>query len=329
MPASTDTDVLCTRAGRGVCSGRSARFVQLPHPGGEHVVTGDTPVFAWSTGEHRRKFLSGWGRLVDGSSGRSRESEPLTYWGEWEAWSRPEAVAGPAAPGHPRWLHSPLWSPPPDLTGLQNTDPFVLGRQLVFSNCRQDAHPFLRALEPGTIVLFGSVLGAAFVLDTVLVVDRAQVFVPADRTTWHGLDEVFVATTAAPLAANPRTAHSRYTLYRGVRPTAVAPLVAPFSFVPALPGGDVPFARPTVEPTGPLAGLVTPLPAMAPGGAGAYLCGRHRHEAWRHVVGQVADAGVQLGVDLHLPPRADSIIDLRDETTSPQVGGLSRRARLR
>jgi hypothetical protein len=103
-------------------------FVQFPHLGGEHRPESDD--MPWNTGAHGRKFLISDGRYVDANNG-VRQGE-LVFWGEWEPPSRVEHW-WPRDGRLPRVLHRPYW-----VRGIgQNTDPWVFGDRMRYSNCRQ------------------------------------------------------------------------------------------------------------------------------------------------------------------------------------------------
>ena len=143
-------------------------FVQFPHPGGEHRPTGlEMP---WNTGLRARKFLKAHGRyLVEGEV----RTGPFTFWGEWEAQSR-IVETYKNRPGWPRALHEPYWDVPADTRSLQNTDPLVFGDRFLYSNCRQRSNGKLRALAPGSLILFGSKVGGQFALDTMFVIGHGS-----------------------------------------------------------------------------------------------------------------------------------------------------------
>ena len=145
-------------------------IVQFPHPGGEHRPRGED--MDWNRGPHHRKFLRATGTYLD-AGGVQRG--PITFWGEWEPQSRVVESYPPGLRDGPRWLHEPWWEVPRHRRLLQNTDPLVFGDRFRYSNCRQTRNAALRRLPPGSLVLFGSALRGAFVLDTVFVVARPGV----------------------------------------------------------------------------------------------------------------------------------------------------------
>lgn len=145
----------------------TAMFVQFPHPGGEHYPPTDT--MPWNLGRHRRKFLRSGGRLVH-PDGRHSVAE-VVFWGEWEAPSWIER-RWPAGGGLPRALHRPYWFRPASDSPRQNTDPWVFGERMLYSNCRQlspgPAPTSMPSLPRGSLICFGSAI------DTATLIDRSR-----------------------------------------------------------------------------------------------------------------------------------------------------------
>ena len=192
----------------------TAFFVQFPHPGGEHVPSGAE--MPWNTGSHRRKFLVSPG-LYDDGNGRSQDGE-LVFWGEWEPPSRVER-RWPAQGRLPRVLHRPFWSNPSTDAFRQNTDPWVFGDTMIYSNCKQVTGTARRptsmqGLSRGSIICFGSTNDNQFCVDTVLVVASGEHWTPH---TYNNLDveEAFRVCTGASMAAVRTDAHNSLTLFRG------------------------------------------------------------------------------------------------------------------
>jgi hypothetical protein len=265
-------------------------LVQFPHPGPEHQPAADTTVMSWNTGPHRRKFMTAPGRWHDPDG--LHHSGQVAFWGEWEP---PSLVADrqTSPPGCPTVLHRPL---PPNWTGTgfhQNTDPLVFGG-FMYSNCRQERNGRLRSLLPGSIVLFGSMVERAFVLDTCFVIARTSSYTkygpPSDAE--RCLHEVIFE----PLASDGKPAVNPLTLYQGA--TVKQPINGTFSFVPAQPyhaGGPWGFPRPAIT-----------IPGIAPlrnaQSASTVDCDpEHLAGIWDVVVEQVLDAGLVLAVHIDLP----------------------------
>jgi hypothetical protein len=275
-------------------------FVQFPHPGREHqpVPPAVGTVMPWNVKEHKRKFLRAHGQfVVDGQ----HHTGDFAFWGEWEPQSR-VVEAWPKDGDKPRLLHEPLYDAPPSGVEHQNTDPLVFGDHFLYTNCKQRIGK-LRQLEPGSLVLFGTGRAEGFILDTVFVVGAPSVdyeFGDVGVLPGESLADAVVFGPLASLTAD-RGTHCR--AYRGA--SWGAPQEELFSYVPARPlGEDVRFARPLVEPLGPLADLINPHLKM---GARTLQVSEQRiAEAWAHVRKMVELQGLALGVHAEPPAPAAS-----------------------
>ena len=269
-------------------------FVQFPHPGGEHrPATDDMP---WNTGDHARKFLIAPGRYVD-SDGRPVEAE-LVFWGEWEPPSRVERRWPPSGQ-LPRVLHRPHWVKPTNNAKRQNTDPWVFGDRMIYSNCKQlssERPNSMQRLTPGSVICFGSKLGGEFCVDTVFVVASAKPWKPAAANDLN-VGEAFKTCVAASIMTKKGHEDMRLILYRGA--TFGDPVDGMFSFVPARRenADDPRFPRPPLR----LDGLINPASGQAPGGSKWPLAIDDVRSAWETVHKQVTDAGLVLAVHLDTP----------------------------
>jgi hypothetical protein len=288
----------------------TVRFVQFSHPGPEHRPALDT--MPWNVGDHGRKFLRGSGRFV-ARDGHEDGSE-LVFWGEWEPPSRIEHRWPPDG-GNPQVLHQPYWFRPAPGQPRQNTDPWVFGSQMLYSNCRQGIKS-MRTLPVGSVICFGSTLHGEFVFDTMFVVASAQPWTPAN-TDQLDVDYAFTVCTAESITADgsarggcggpeptgcEKSDHS-LTLYRGA--TFQEPVHGMYSFVPALPitGDDPPrFPRPVIH----LPGLINPEAWQTVRGPTNPRAISEVRDAWHRVRQQILDAGQVLAVQLHTPPREAS-----------------------
>lgn len=274
---------------------RDLAVVQFPHPVGEHN-PGSSEEMPWNTQAHCRKFLRSPGAYLDRHD--VLHSGTVSFWGEWEAQSRVVGRYGKAGQGMPRFLHEPFLRRPSDLmAGGQTTDPFVFGDAFLYSHCRQFTATLrpsrMQRLTEGSVVLFGSKLSHRFVLDTLMVIGSAAPYVIGEPDEFgNDVTDVFRAATLEPLAALPKLAGTRAVLYRGL-------MYGPgrqemFSFVPADPGCQ-PFARPIIE----LAGLVNPANPRA--SKTTRVTPGQARDAWREVVRQVREQGLDLAVFLAEP----------------------------
>ena len=171
------------------------------------------------------------------AEGGSEQSGELWAWGEWEAESDlvREFESAELDPRQSPYLWRPHYQPKADYRGLHNTDPFIFGRQFLYSNCGQvdDANESaLRHLAPGSLVVFGSRLRGEWVLDTVLVVTRRRRYeARSARSAFRGLPKAFLEVAAGPIAEN--RAGQSFGLYYGATPQL--PVDKMFSFFPARP----------------------------------------------------------------------------------------------
>jgi hypothetical protein len=210
-----------------------ASIVQFPHPGAEHVPRSD--VMPWNTGPHRRKFLRSHGSIVSPNGAITFEGQ-LAFWGEWEPPSIIERRWADKR-GLPTVLHAPCWEDPGPLGKRQNTDPWVFGSNFLYSNCKQlnptGTASALQRLQSGSLILFGSVRGDEFVLDTVFAVaDPITRYRPEDGLV--GRSEAFTACTLDSLTTtSARYSRATFTLFRGATPRE--PVNGMFSFVPCRP----------------------------------------------------------------------------------------------
>lgn len=276
----------------------TAFFVQFPHPGGEHnPPTDDMP---WNTGDHKRKFLVAPGRYTDGD-GRIRDAE-LVFWGEWEPPSRVKR-RWPRSDPLPRALHHPYWGRPASSGSRQNTDPWVFGERMLYSNCRQltpQRRPnSMQGLTCGSVICFGSKVDGEFCVDTVFVVASAKRWTPAGDADLD-VDEAFKTCTADSLMTDENNRRVCLTLYRGA--TIDDPVQGMFSFVPALraDADDPRFERPQIR----LRGFIDPSIWRSTWGSTCQRPLATVRDAWEAVRRQVLDRDhLVLAVRLQTPDR--------------------------
>lgn len=280
--------------------------VQFIHPGGEHGPN-QAGGKSWNRGLHKRKFLSSRGEYLISRDGIPQSSD-LVFWGEWE----PESVVlsiEDRIPGGPKYLHQPYYVRPRNYPGdLQNTDPFVYGERFLYTLCRQTrktsghAKPtYLRDLASGSLILFGSLKGGGFVLDTVFVVADSTLH---DSESWRTALRGLVSDTYLDVTMCPTYQESwPHPLRMYGAATAEHRLAGMFSFSPCLPADRARsgFARPAVE----LEGVITP-GLMMGAKATRGLSLNAVEFLWNSVVTQVLDQGLVLGTRFELPERRES-----------------------
>ena len=235
----------------------------------------------------------------------------VVFWGEWEAESQVTAVQN-RIPDGPRWLHRPYYVRPATYGRgkelLQNTDPFVFGDRFLYTLCRQwrgsSGRPtVLRDLPAGSLILFGSLKGGAFVLDTVLVTDAGILH---DSRSWpsvlaSGVSDTYRDVTVRPTYEWGTGRDLRLRLYSGATPEQ--PTDGMFSFAPCLLAAACPtgFVRPSIR----LDGFVTPGLMMGFKAKHNLSSSQVRH-LWREVVAQVVERELTLGTSFELPERRDA-----------------------
>jgi hypothetical protein len=271
-------------------------FVQFPHPGGEHnPPTDDMP---WNTADHRRKFLVAPSRYLD-SDDQIGEAD-LGFWGEWEPPSRVER-RWPASGRLPRALHRPYWVEPATGGFRQNTDPWVWGDRMIYSNCKQITGPerrptSMQRLTRGSVICFGSTIDGEFCADTVFVIASAEPWVPAEAADLD-VDDAFKTCTGRSIARG-RDAHLSLILYRGA--TVDDPVESMFSFVPArrADAANPRFPRPPIQ-----SGFINPSSRQSTWGSKRPLSMDTLRDTWEAVRHQVLAADLLLAVRLQTPDR--------------------------
>jgi hypothetical protein len=274
----------------------TAFFVQFPHPGGEHHPSNDD--MPWNVTDHRRKFLIAPGRYLNGDDRMGEDN--LAFWGEWEPPSRIERRW--SANGRlPRALHRPYWIRPVTGAYRQNTDPWVWGEQMLYSNCKQITGPqrrptSMQELTPGSVICFGSTIGSDFCVDTVLVVASAEPWVPAEVDDLQ-TDDAFKICTGQSITTVPSDAHLGLTLYRGA--TVDDPVEGMFSFVPARRADEVDprFCRPSVR----LPGRINPSSRQSTWGSKSPLPVHTIRDAWGAIREQVLARDLLMATRIETP----------------------------
>lgn len=281
-------------------------FVQFSHPGREHEPDPGGGK-AWNTWDssHARKFMQFRGRWIT-EDGTTRSGD-LWAWGEWEPES--DLIRRLKQPEdnwlYPGYLWDPYYVPKDDYQRLHNTDPFIFGERLLYSNCGQPSKPGLTALREGSVVAFGSgrkIEGERrWMLDTVLVVaDSIDYAGPEARLVLENCTPgAFLEVTGGPIVDNEEAA---FRLYRGATPEE--PADGMYSFFPALPaGGEAGFTRPLIDLP---SEYFNPRSWQAPKGLWRERTSGELRGLWQCLVDQVHAAGLVLGTYAELPERREA-----------------------
>jgi hypothetical protein len=271
-------------------------IIQFPHPGSEHRVPEDGWT-SWNTKDHCRKFMINNGKYLTDNS-QVVESD-IVFWGEWEPPS--ERVCSWPAQGdlpknlvRPRFPGEPAYNP-----GIQNTDPCIFGDKFRYTLCRQIKSGRATAMTRvafGSMILFGSKKNNAFVLDLVFVV--SEDIVPHSRTNWsknlkEKISDTYRSVTMNPMYWDTTIPESlQFMMYEGTPYSSLESEI--FSFFPCLPVSSTTewprFARPTIE----LPGIINPESATT--FKKTILNKSEISEAWKCVVSQVREQGLELGI---------------------------------
>ena len=274
-------------------------FIQFSHPGQEHEPDrGGVKTWSQSSLSHKRKFMQFRGEWIDQAGGRC--TGDLAAWGEWEPES--ELIRKLKRPSgnlqYPRYLWHPYYIPKDDYSGLHNTDPFIFGERILYSNCGQAAKPGLKHLGDGSVIAFGSgknIKGdRRWMLDTLLVVkDSVQYEAPEGLVVLdEWVPDAFVVATGGLLTGSGR-------LYRGATPND--PVDGMFSFFPASPaGGASGFPRPLIDLP---SEYFNPRSWQAPKGVWRNRTVEELRVVWESLVSQVRDKGLVIGTHASLPKR--------------------------
>ncbi len=233
----------------------------------------------------------------------------LCFWGEWEPQAVRVATRLPTGPSLP----TRIWKPFYDLAGAPanrlNTDPLVFGG-FRYTVCQQHRRirgiwrpTRLHDLGVGSVILFGSHMGGAFVLDTVFVVANAHPHnsnnyrrLPVPQAYFDVTVNTIYSGDSGSSCCKPAAPGDEYVLYEGA--TSAAPIAGMFSFVPCQPwDSSTVFARPHIHVDG-----------MSQGQSQGFGVPIHGDldrisTAWRSVRDQVLRAGLHLGTALDMPKR--------------------------
>lgn len=297
-------------------SSHQVQVVQFVHPGfeyhrREHVGARSTRfgLMGWKAGKstHDRKFMLTTGSLFDWNAGQEHVSVSIVFWGEWEGPSVFWRVNSRGEP-YASIVHAPFRPAHYPSGSVQNTDPMVFGEAFIYSNCLQASRPALRALRPGSIVLFGRHARPTgrppyFSLDTCLVVDRVASLTPIPFAPDRWGTDLLADSVLCPL--HSEGANGRLTVYFGKRHQSGD--TKPFSFFPAriaLAASPPLFARPELRPVGALNGVVNPelrqSIKLSP-----QVTLADRDAIWAEVLRQVTEQGCGLGYWASPPPRLE------------------------
>jgi hypothetical protein len=217
--------------------------VLFNHPGEEHKAKLSSARFAWNTGKHRRKYLAVQAQValaVDSGFKRDPVARRVGLWGEFEPPTNGYIFSSSSRPGEPHSWHEllPIGTPPQE---AQNTDPWIFGEAFRYGFCRQNSINYLRSLQDGDLLLFGSYLKQDedgepvnvfnFFLDTAFVVERGFPFARESDIPGALLDATY---RRGAFSRFERKERDVCTFYEGTM-LSENPMSKPFSFSPCSP----------------------------------------------------------------------------------------------
>ncbi|MGD1156415.1 MAG: hypothetical protein ABSA41_11350 [Terriglobia bacterium] len=280
-------------------------FVQFPHPGGEHRPDNGL-IKAWNKNCHKRKFMKQTGKYLTDAKDKKAKKGDIVFWGEWEPESKAERIDKPIKKHGPQYVYKPYYVVPESYEGLQNTDPFVFGDQFHYFGCKQPTFKQLSHLLPGSVILFGSRIDHAFVLDTVFVVgNRTSINHSSVKDLERHVCQKYMEVTVFPWYKNVAKGKAcagansqKCRLYFGA--SYDKPIHGMYSFFPCQPYAEKPkgLARPRIILPGVITGNL---------GRGVKYTEQPSLNAmkllWGKVVEQVKSKGLALGVYAEMPKR--------------------------
>ncbi|MCD7952865.1 MAG: hypothetical protein LUG14_08100 [Synergistaceae bacterium] len=230
--------------------------IQFLHPGREKT---EEMIIKKADGKlcrlHGRKFVKDCGDYITDSLVSGEENAQIMFWCEYEQQLKYNKLCGrPHIDGYPRYIQTlrPACYRQScgEIAGCINTDPYIFGRYMLYSNCRQKRSPLLRNLLPGSVIVFGSRVNGLFCFDTVFVVSRPLcTFTRRDGREVLGklkdegaISENFWQATVEPLLNDGNAEGGEYVLYESA--TDQNPIDGMYSFFPCKPLDDIGFPRP-------------------------------------------------------------------------------------
>jgi len=248
------------------------KVIQFFHPGSEHGHDkGNRNHKSWSVPPHKRKFMSVIGDCLK-KDGSLVTNQNILLWGEWEPDSRVKEFSEYVNNGKlPRYLHYPyirneLPEPNKNLKScnkklkscnnkkeLLNTDPFIFGDNFKYAICRQ-CEQFngyrICNLEPGTIIIFGSLYNdkqfnicKSMKVDTVFVVSKNNIdkdeFLTINYNNLSDNNKTYFDVSFRMAFPNDEMIHNTNNkIYTGVKYEEKDKYDGLFSFVPAMENSE-------------------------------------------------------------------------------------------
>ena len=233
--------------------------IQFLHPGREkteEIIIGNAG--GRPCQQHGRKFVEGCGDYFADELEEKKDQpkqQQIMFWCEYEQQLKYDKLCGrPHIDGYPRYIQTlrPACYRQSygEITGCINTDPYIFGRYMLYSNCRQKRSYLLRNLLPGLVIVFGSRVNGHFCFDTVFVVSRPLcTFTRRDGREVLGklkdegaISENFWQATVEPLLHDDNAEDCEFVLYESA--TYQNRVDGMYSFFPCKLKDEIGFPRP-------------------------------------------------------------------------------------
>jgi hypothetical protein len=244
--------------------------------------------------QHYRKFIRNEGMYVPSLNAKPKGAD-LLFWGEWEGYSFFDELPNNGNDKLPNGIHRLFHST--INKGGQNTDPYVYGDYFKYAVCLQKG--MLTRLPPLSLVLFGTVYGNAFYLDTVFVVGSS---VPASNVLTYAYSQTYREATLHQLEEytgfNPS---SEIKLYHGL---TWWDRNSYFSFVPCKVNGNSGFERFRID----LGDEAFELARNTQGYSYLPNCSLSPKELWTRLARKCLQDGFVLGVQFQEPKINDVVL---------------------
>lgn len=238
--------------------------------------------------EHARKYVVTSGKYIK-SLYNSPESGKIGFWCEWEAESYVKNIVKSKNfnKEYPRYLHIPLLPRRSIRAGYLNTDPCVIGKYFLYSNCMQNTkegnQTHMQKLNIGDIIVFGSSKNKQFICDTVFVIGQKIQF---DRNNMNFQIGTMVPKWYYNITLNSLNRNQRFTLYIGA--TYDNPVNGMFSFVPCV--SDLSIYRGFIRPN-----VLTQLNNGKTQGT-SRITSPDPKKLWHQIANEVINNGLYLGI---------------------------------
>lgn len=282
------------------------RAIQFMHPGREITIV---PHIEGGGCLHGRKFVHACGSYL--TADNNKQCGPIMFWCEYEQPLEFKPLKERPDNTYPRYIQTLrpahyIQNVQGEESGCTNTDPYIFGEYMLYSNCRQRHYISLRKLGPGAIIVFGSRIGGSFCFDTVFVVSKVlcKFYIGYNKKS-HKIEELqnlkknncisenFWQATIEPLLHDDAAADCEYVLYKSAT-YQEGEHNKMYSFFPCKPLDDKGFPRPKAKDKRISHKMFTGIHFIHQGSGLAF-------DFWKSLQQDVLESGLCLGVSVEEP----------------------------